>query len=73
MTSCGDNYLSINGKRLCGKYDLFSDDFDLDNFNNVELGAAGEPVELHLSNTEPVEGKIRIEFYTSAEKIESSS
>ncbi|CAG5108262.1 Oidioi.mRNA.OKI2018_I69.chr1.g3712.t1.cds [Oikopleura dioica] len=70
MTSCGDNYFSINGKRLCGDDDFYSSGYE--NFFNVELGGAGEPLELHLYNTQPVEGKVRMYFYTSAQKIESS-
>ena len=77
MTSCGDNYFSINGKRVCGIYRWYDQDgngngpWDLE-YDHVQLGAAGEAVELYLYNLQPVDGKIHIEFYTSTEAKSSS-
>ena len=73
MTSCGDNYFAINEKKICGDWDFFSPDFNYANYEDVELVAAGEPLELHLSTAQTIEGKISMSFYTSVEKIDSSS
>jgi len=52
MTNCGENYISINGARKCGYIDsdLLTDGWIDDNgiFTSVEVGAAGESVELIL-------------------------
>ncbi|CAG5104955.1 Oidioi.mRNA.OKI2018_I69.chr1.g1704.t1.cds [Oikopleura dioica] len=56
MTSCGHEYLAINDNKKCGGMNMTDPNFSMTNFENVELGDAGEVVFFHLKNDNPVDG-----------------
>ena len=56
MTSCGEDYLAINDNKKCGGMNTTDPNFSMNNFENVELGDAGEAVFFHLKNDNPVDG-----------------
>ena len=64
MSTCGNQYLAINGKEKCGGINMEDPDFSMTDFANVELGDAGEPVLLHLKNDSPSDGYFIFMFTT---------
>jgi hypothetical protein len=61
MTTCGNNYISINGVKKCGSQDL-SDPANMANFFNVEF-AAGESVDIELK-TDNTAAMLNFQIYT---------
>jgi hypothetical protein len=64
MTTCGNNYISINGVKKCGSQDL-SDPANMANFFNVEF-AAGESVNIELK-TDNTAAMLNFQIFTGAE------
>jgi hypothetical protein len=64
MTTCGNNYVSINGVKKCGAQDL-SDPANEANFENVEF-AAGESVDFELK-TDNAQAMLIFSIYTGVE------
>ena len=77
MPECSENYVSINGAKKCGMMMVDvnpqseeEEDELMEVFRHVELGAAGETVELKLKNTPIDFGIFAFLFYTAESPIE---
>ena len=64
MTTCGNNYISINGVKKCGAQDM-SDPANMANFMNIEF-AAGESVEFELKTDNAV-AMLTMQIFTGAQ------
>jgi len=64
MTTCGNNYISINGVKKCGSQDM-SNPANQANFIGVEFGA-GESVEFELK-TDNADATLTFQIFTGVE------
>jgi len=67
MTTCGNNYFSINGVRKCGMIDfnvLTDPEYDGDFLKFNELAGAGESVEFELKTDAGIQAFFMINIYT---------